>query len=81
MADSQDHIEVEWQYATDDVDAAAEWFGVANVPGYTITAGRTRNQHDSYYDTYDWRMHRAGFTCRIRTKGTESEAVQEVQKK
>ena len=73
MASSEDHIEVEWQYATDDADAAAAWFAIANVPGYAITPGKSGDQHDSYYDTYDWRLHRAGFTCRVRTKGKEAE--------
>ncbi len=29
--------------------------------------------HDVYYDTADWRVHRAGFTCRVREKGSEAE--------
>src|SRR5689334_19324797 len=73
MAAAEDHIEVEWQFATDDLEPAAHWLGSARVPGYVVEVGRAKDQHDTYYDTEDWRLNRAGFTCRVRTKGEDAE--------
>ncbi|HEY5476824.1 MAG TPA: CHAD domain-containing protein [Tepidiformaceae bacterium] len=63
-----DHIEVEWQYETTDTAAAARWFEASVVSGYVVTVGPTKEQHDTYFDTSDWRIHGAGYTCRIRRK-------------
>ena len=68
-----DQLEVEWQYSVADTDAVAHWLQAAAVPGYTVTAGKTKDLDDTYLDTPDWRLHRARFTCRVRDKGESSE--------
>ncbi|MFN0145482.1 MAG: CHAD domain-containing protein [Dehalococcoidia bacterium] len=73
MAASTDQLEVEWQFSAPSTDRVLEWLAAANVPGYTVTAGATKELHDTYYDTADWRFHRARFTCRVRQKGDGAE--------
>ena len=73
MAASTDQLEVEWQFAAPSTDHVLAWLAVANVPGYTVTPGPTKELNDTYYDTADWRFHRAHFTCRVREKGDGAE--------
>lgn len=74
MADAaQDQIEIEWQYSALDVRPVLRWLESAAVPGYTVTAGKTKDLDDTYFDTEDWRVHGARFTCRVRRKGGEAE--------
>ncbi len=68
-----DQLEVEWQYSVSDTDAVARWLQAAAVPGYTVTPGKAKDLHDTYFDTPDWRLNRAQFTCRVRDKGDASE--------
>lgn len=60
--------EIEWQFSALDVRPVARWLESAAVPGYRVTAGPERLLRDTYFDTDDWRVHRAGFTCRVREK-------------
>jgi CHAD domain-containing protein len=64
----QDHTEVEWQFAALDVRPIARWLEGTAIPGYSVTAAGTKALRDTYFDTADWRLHRAGFTCRVRDK-------------
>lgn len=68
-----DQTEVEWQFNALDVRPVARWLESAAVPGYTVAVGATKDLRDAYFDTGDWRMHRAGFTCRVREKGDGAE--------
>ncbi|MBA4180733.1 MAG: hypothetical protein C0506_09115 [Anaerolinea sp.] len=68
-----DQLEVEWQYSTPDTARVVQWLESGVVPGYTVTPGKTKDLHDTYFDSADWRVHRAGFTCRVRDKGDSSE--------
>lgn len=69
----QDHTEVEWQFETVDVRPVLRWLE-RNVPGdYRVTATGTKELRDTYFDTDDWRIYRAGFTCRVREKGDAAE--------
>lgn len=70
--------EREWQFDALDLRPVAAWVaraelvavaGVAAVP-----AGETE-QEDTYYDTDDWRLHRAGLSVRVRHKGSGDEAT------
>ena len=70
---AEDHIEVEWQFSAFDVRPVARWLASVSVPGYSVEPGPTKQLHDTYYDTADWRLHRAGFTCRVRQKPTGAE--------
>lgn len=67
--------EIEWQFAALDVRPVARWLMAPTVPGYEATPGSRKTLRDSYYDTPDWRLHRAGYTCRIRQKGDSFEAT------
>ncbi len=73
MTTSQDITEVEWQFDAASVDDVASWLESAELEGYTITPGSSKNLADLYLDSSDWRMHRARFTCRVRAKGKEHE--------
>ena len=70
---SSDILEVEWQFAATDTARVAAWLAGARVPGYTIAPGATKDLHDTYFDTADWRIHAARYTCRVRNKGASSE--------
>ena len=70
---TSDQLEVEWQFRTEDTAAVVRWLESCVVPGYTVTPGKTKDLHDTYFDTAHWRVHRARFTCRIRDKGDASE--------
>ncbi len=70
---AQDHIEVEWQFDAADTAGVAGWLGVAALPGYSVLPGPTKSLADRYFDTDDWRLHRARFTCRVRAKGDGAE--------
>lgn len=71
MADANEptsDLEVEWQFDCPDLDAAARWLESARVPGYVVAKTGEKRLEDTYYDTEDWRLNRAGFTCRVRRK-------------
>ena len=66
-----DHQEVEWQFEALDVRPVIHWLengGREQEPA--VTVGETREISDTYLDTEDWRIHRAGYALRLRhTKG------------
>ncbi len=68
MASPASHTESEWQFVALDVRPVARWLEGANIPGYRVTEAGTKEVTDTYYDTTDWRLQRAGFTCRVREK-------------
>ncbi|MGE5597729.1 MAG: CHAD domain-containing protein [Hyphomicrobiales bacterium] len=73
MTAAQDHTEVEWQFAALDVRPVLRWLEGARVPGYEIAASGTKELHDTYFDTPDWRVYRARFTARVRRKPAGAE--------
>lgn len=75
MASPPEHTEREWQFAALDVRPVARWLEGANIPGYTVDDAGTKDMTDTYYDTADWRLQRAGFTCRVREKPDGSEVT------
>jgi triphosphatase len=60
--------EQEWQFAASDLDAAREW--IARQPaGYSVrrfAPRATLELHDTYFDSADWMIFRAGFALRVR---------------
>lgn len=68
-----DQIEVEWQYAALDTRPVLRWLQSAAVPGYVVAPAGVKELDDTYFDTADWRVHHAGYTCRLRHKGSECE--------
>lgn len=59
--------EVEWQMAAPDLAAVRRWLTEhARVGGLVIEPRPTQQLHDTYLDTEDWRIYRAGFALRMR---------------
>ena len=89
MADSRGHdpgpssdpVEIEWQFDALDLRPVERWLAglptlaVETEDGGTVTAlARTpRRLIDSYLDTDDWRIARAGFVVRTRRRGRQDE--------
>jgi CHAD domain-containing protein len=70
----KDQIETEWQFAS--AVPPARWLRQLRLPsGFTLGTPRTEDIADVYYDTDDWRIHRAGYALRLRRVGRELEAT------
>jgi CHAD domain-containing protein len=90
MADSRDEgpvvkdapVEIEWQFDAFDLRPVERWLVTlptltVEAGGRTITAlaGTPRRLVDTYLDTEDWRLARAGFVLRIRRRGRHAEVT------
>ncbi len=89
MADEADHdaagepVEIEWQFDALDLRPVERW--LAALPAHSVEAqeGATvtalarppRRLVDTYLDTDDWRLARAGFVLRTRKRGRQEEAT------
>src|SRR5262249_7546052 len=69
-----DHDEVEWQLEARDLRGVQRWLRAA-PPGFTIGTPTVDVIRDTYYDTADWRLHRAGCALRPRRVGDRVEAT------
>ncbi len=62
------HTEQEWQFAASDLESARHW--LAARPQQTserrFTPRPTLNMQDTYYDSSDWMIFRAGYALRVR---------------
>jgi CHAD domain-containing protein len=82
-ADQGDPVEIEWQFDALDLRPVERW--LATLPtlaietggGGTVTAlaQTPRRLVDSYLDTDDWRVARAGFVARTRHRGRHDEVT------
>lgn len=75
-ASSNDRRELEWQLAAADLGAVHRWL----TEHQTIQGLRIENRspvqiQDTYLDTSDWRIRRAGFALRVRNTAGASEAT------
>lgn len=71
-----DHVETEWQFESDDLAATEEWLkGRPDGPVLFIEPQATREIRDTYFDTEDWRVHRAGYALRVRETDGAFEAT------
>ena len=71
-----DHLEVEWQFDADDLDAVEGWLGEdRSGSGLIVSPVSTKELKDTYYDTEDWRLYRAGYALRVRRDGKSVEAT------
>ncbi len=72
-----DRQEVEWQYeVSGDLVRIEEWLvGLDRSSEVAIVEGETRNLSDTYYDTVDWRIYRAGYALRVREEKDSAEAT------
>lgn len=75
-------LEVEQQFEAPDLEAVAQW--LASQPPYALLTLEPRDaalQRDVYLDTEDWRIHRAGFSLRLRHRNGNVEATLKSLKK
>lgn len=83
--DEQSDVEVEWQLDAIDLRPVERWFVtrgsgtdqplLASVPGLEAVPRPTRRLADSYFDTADWRLGRAGYVLRTRRRAGRDEAT------
>lgn len=63
--------EVEWQFDASDPEVVEEWLEeYGSGSGFSVIPGSTRELIDTYLDTEDWRLYRAGYALRVRRKGS-----------
>ncbi len=73
---SKDRRELEWQLAAADLAAVHRWLTEhQTIHGLLIEHRSPVQVHDTYFDTCDWRIRRAGFALRVRNAAGESEAT------
>src|SRR3984957_6899348 len=72
----QDGHEVEWQLAATDLEIVRQWLAEhGSIDGLVLEPRSTLQIVDTYLDTDDWRIHRAGFALRVRSESGKSEAT------
>jgi triphosphatase len=72
----QDGREVEWQLAATDLGIVRHWLADhGTIDGLVLEPRSTLEIVDTYLDTDDWRIHRAGFALRVRSESGKSEAT------
>jgi triphosphatase len=68
--------EVEWQLACTDLGSVRRWLAEhGTIGGLVLEPRSTLQLFDTYLDTDDWRIHRAGFALRIRSGSGKPEAT------
>jgi CHAD domain-containing protein len=80
---AREPVEIEWQFDALDLRPVERW--LASVPALAVKAGgggtitalakTPRRLVDTYLDTDDWRMGRAGFVLRTRRRGRHDEVT------
>ena len=70
-----DQREIEWQFDADRLSGAQTCLArIARRHGLTPGKARVETHHDTYFDTGDWRVYRAGYALRLRVAaGPESQ--------
>src|ERR1700736_3145660 len=72
----KDGREVEWQLVSTDLGSVRRWLADhGTVDGLVLEPRSTLQIFDTYLDTDDWRIHRAGFALRIRSESGTLEAT------
>jgi len=72
----KDGREVEWQLASADLGSVRRWLADhITIDGLVLEPRSTLQIFDTYLDTEDWRIHRAGFALRIRSESGKSEVT------
>ena len=82
-AEPSEPVEIEWQFDALDLRPVERW--LAGLPSLAVEAGdggtvtalakTPRRLIDSYLDTDDWRIARAGFVVRTRRRGRQDEVT------
>ncbi len=73
-----DHQEIEWQFDALDVRPVARWLEGFSSNGATVSSSGEKEMADTYLDTDDWRVYRAGYALRVREKGGKVEATMKI---
>lgn len=69
-------IEVEWQFDAPDLGAVERWLRSQPLhAALKFVPQDERVQVDEYLDSEDWRVHRAGYTLRVRRSAGKAEAT------
>jgi triphosphatase len=72
----KDGREIEWQLASHDLGSVRRWLDDhGTIDGLVLQPRPTLKIFDTYFDTDDWRIHRAGFALRIRSEEGKAEAT------
>jgi triphosphatase len=72
----KDGREVEWQLACTDLGSVRRWLSEhGTIDGLIVEPRSTQQIFDTYLDTDDWRIHRAGFALRVRSGSGITEAT------
>jgi triphosphatase len=72
----KDGREVEWQLACTDLGSVRRWLSDhGTIDGLILEPRTTQQIFDTYLDTDDWRIHRAGFALRVRSESGTTEAT------
>ena len=72
----KDGREVEWQLACSDLGSVRRWLSEhGTIDGLILEPCSTQQIFDTYLDTDDWRIHRAGFALRVRSGSGTTEAT------
>src|ERR1700690_4410572 len=72
----KDGREVEWQLESTDLGSVRRWLADhGTIDGLVLEPRSTLQIFDTYLDTDDWRIHRAGFALPIRSESGKSEAT------
>jgi CHAD domain-containing protein len=75
-ADDEGPQEIEWQLSAPDLGLVRKWLSDhGSVHGLTIESRPTHTINDTYLDTEDWRLRRAGFALRLRDVPGRAEAT------
>lgn len=71
-----DRREVEWQLASSDLSSVRRWLeDHRSIGGLVLEARSPLQIFDTYLDTEDWRIHRAGYALRLRSEDGRAEAT------
>lgn len=71
---TEDRIEAEWQFDTDDLASIESWLDVYQGSAKLRVVREEQIEHlDTYYDTADWRVYRAGYALRLRRRNDAAE--------
>ena len=69
-------VETEWQFDAIDVRPVERWLaGARDHVGPSVQEGELSTIVDTYLDTEDWRLYRAGYSLRVRRKHGTAEAT------
>ena len=68
-----DQLEVEWQYAALDTRPVVRWLNGVLPAGFRVEPAGVKELNDAYFDTPEFHINRAGYTCRVRRKGEQAE--------